>query len=74
MQHTLNKAYFLVESSRLFKPSIDLGLAGEVFQLSGGCERWWSGPLILDRQRLVQSNVHLVDEVDIQLAQKRLQQ
>ena len=52
--------------------SVDLSLAREVLELGGVGERVGDGALVLDLQHAAQTHVHLVDQVDVQLAQEVL--
>jgi len=62
--------YLLVECGRLVHVAVDLGLASKVLELSGTSDGRRRRSLVLDRQHFVESDVHLIDQIHVQLAQK----
>ena len=62
--------YLLVECGRLVHVAVDLGLASKVLELSGASDGRRRRSLVLDRQHFVESDVHLIDQIHVQLAQK----
>lgn len=70
---TLNKPHLLVILGSELEVAVDLGLARKVFELRAICERFGQCALVLNLQHVAQPNMHLIDQVDVQLAEEMLQ-